>query len=88
MEYRGVTYISQVDAADVVAALRKWVENLNFQPIAGFGSKRKIALVEYIQSEIADGLLPTPIEGVTNVWCATGRCRGGFMLIDMIKTSR
>jgi len=88
MEYRGGTYISQVEAPDVVNALRAWSQQLDPSEIAEFGPAHKRKLIQNIESDIENNELPTPVQGTVNVWCAAATCRNSLMLIDIIQTER
>jgi hypothetical protein len=85
-DYRGGTYISQVEAEDENQALILWGQNINPEEIQFLGKKLKEKLNKEIHEmlyEIESG--PTPINGVKNCWCA-----GIFLsgLVDIIKTAK
>ena len=85
VDYRGGTYISQVEATDEADALRKWVLDLDPGPIADFGLKQKQELINSISWRDSP---PTPVLDVLHVWCTSVGCGGGLMLINLIKTAR
>jgi hypothetical protein len=81
MEYRGGTYISQVNAIDEKDALMKGVSNLDPKAIEFLGEKIKQKMIEEAHSEI-----PVAINGVVNVFLASLRPYGNFTLIHIIAT--
>ena len=81
-EYAGGTYVSQVTAASLKAAVRRWAVELPADKIDDFGPASKARLIE---DAAAEG--PTPIEGLSNVWCLTALVRGKLALINIVRTS-
>lgn len=84
MEYRGGTYISQIEAMDAVGALRTWAKNLDTNEVAEFGPAAKRRLIQ----NIYEGSPPVLINDTVNVWCQSALCRGSLMLINIIQTER
>jgi hypothetical protein len=81
LEYDGGTYISQVRAADLTQGLVSW-------PIAVPDSD--LAIWGLTRSDLAGLNLSgaVPIQGVTNVWCASGLTRSDKqILIHIVATS-
>ena len=81
-DFRGGTYVSQVDASDVRDAVRAWTDILaKERPIARASS--------YLAKSIAanrNEFPPVALDGLTGVWCITGKCGGDFMLANIIET--
>jgi hypothetical protein len=85
MEYRGGTYLAQVEAANETTALIAWAQDLRTSEIAGFGQKRKQQLIKFIEEDVKDDP-PTPIRDLVNVWCSCARSSGGFILLTITAT--
>lgn len=66
LEYRGGTYISQVNARNVIGALQVWAEALDIAAVAGLGSRRKAELIDDIKEQLLHGVMPTPLDGLVN----------------------
>ena len=87
MEYRGGTYISQVESCTVIAALQDWAFALDSAPIQGLGHPQKDELIKAIDSDLSYGLEPSPLDGLVNAWCASASTSGGSVLINLIGTA-
>jgi DNA polymerase/3'-5' exonuclease PolX len=81
MDYKGGTYISQVNASSVKTACKKWAENLKVSRIVGFGTKSKEILINEIEHEE-----PVSINNLINVWCVSALIRGKLALVTFIRT--
>lgn len=81
MNFRGGTYISQVNAMNIDGALTEWARNLNINEIQYFGSKSKLELFELISQEY---VYPILIQGMESVWCMGGSLRMGFFLLNIV----
>jgi hypothetical protein len=88
MEYRGGTYISQVDGDSVVEALRKCASALDPAGIQGRGQARKKDLIDDIGSSLSYGDEPVPLQGLSNVWCTSALTSGGIMQINLVATQQ
>ena len=86
MEYRGGTYVSQVRAQTVVAALQNWASELDAGAIQGFSEGRKRELLREIESDLRSGTEPAPLNGLHNVWCTSAALSGGMVLINIVST--
>jgi len=86
MEYRGGMYISQVDGNSVTSALQRWAAGLDPAPIQGLGQARKRELVNQIDFDIANGMGPTPLDGLKNVWFTSASTSGGPSFINIVAT--
>ena len=84
MDYRGGTYISQVRARSVAAALKVWAAALDTAAIAGLGPQRKIELIEDVKG--SRGQEPALLDGLVNAWCATALTSGGLALMNIVAT--
>jgi hypothetical protein len=68
LDFKGGTYLEQVLAADEREALSKWVRNLDTGSIRGLGIRSKHRIIEELTSNFKNGIFPTPIQGLQNVW--------------------
>jgi hypothetical protein len=82
MEYRGGTYISQVNARSAKQAVSRWAMNLDPEPIAEFSKQGKRQLITSLEG---DKLVP--LDGLTNAWCSTARVSGSLALINIVATA-
>ena len=81
VEFKGGTYIAQVDAVDVNRALNFWrAEKLN--EVAGL-SKTKVDQF----NGIVDSLF-VPVDKTKNVWCLTATIDGEFFLMNVVATAK
>jgi hypothetical protein len=69
MEYRGGTYVSQVNAGNVVEALREWALALDTGAIKWLGPARKRELLKTIDEEPSWAIEPVKLDGLVNAWC-------------------
>jgi len=83
MDYKGGTYISQVEAVDEQEAMICWIENLDTTQVKGFSKsdKRKIIALGFSDDDRA-----TPITGMQNTWYFNVRTKKGFAGINIVKT--
>ena len=65
MDYRGGTYLSQVEARNKETAMRLWLEQLEVGFHADFTNDVKMAL---IKEDFEFYNVPTPITGLKNTW--------------------
>jgi hypothetical protein len=86
MDYRGGTYISLVVARDVNAAVRLWAAKLDPLDVQHLTLKRKRKLIETINSDLALGIRPVPLNGLSNAWSTSALISGGSMLINIVAT--
>ena len=85
-EYRGGTYVYQVEAIDENEALLKWGREIDPQLVQFMGKKLKEKLNKEIHEKLYElEMQPTPIEGIKNCWCA-GIILSG--LVNIIKTAK
>jgi hypothetical protein len=87
MDYRGGTYISQVDAGSVAGALKVWAAGLDTAAIAGLGPRRKIELIDDIRERLSSGQEPVLLDGLVNAWCVSALTSRGLALINIIATN-
>lgn len=84
-DYRGGTYIRQVQANNLRKACEIWadaiVQNDNI-----YGLKLS-KFLKAAAAELAE-FSPTPIEGATNVWCFSLAIGKKLMLVNIIKTEK
>jgi hypothetical protein len=82
LEYVGGTYVSQVRAADVGAAVRRWAGDLARGGIDGL--PREIG--RELAGEMAEAE-PVPLSGLVGAWCCTGSVGGRLGLVNIICTA-
>ena len=81
MNFRGGTYISQVNAMNIDGALVDWAKNLNINDIQYFGPSSKLELIELMSQ---DYIYPVLIHGMENVWCMGGSLKMGTFLLNIV----
>jgi len=86
MEYRGGTYVSQVQAQDVDGALHSWAAALDVLGIAEFDERGKADLIKEIETQFLNGVGPVPLRGLASAWCTSASISGSWMLINLIAT--
>lgn len=87
MDYRGGTYISQVEADDVATALRRWAAALDVWEGERLGPQRKAKLIRKLDEDLACDMGPVLLDGLINAWCTTVRLsRGSSLLIHIVAT--
>lgn len=80
MEFRGGTYISQVEAGSLTLAIEKWSNSIDTKQIKHLGSIGKSMLIKELESED-----PSPLQGLDDVWCLAASIKSGFVLINIVK---
>ena len=88
MEYRGGTYIAQVDAANPETALEQWADQIAPIDIAHLGDARKAELVDGIGEWLSTRQRAVAIAGTRNVWCHSLLVGGSLMLINIVATKK
>ena len=83
MDYRGGTYVSQINASSIEAACVSWARNLEVSAIYDFGSKSREKLIEQMESES-----PVLLDGLINAWCASALICKGMALINIVQTEK
>jgi hypothetical protein len=84
-DFRGGTYISQVKANDVDAAVFAWVEQLKVDKNAIKNLREKTIAQLYQEAKDQDHRL-VALEGVKNVWCTSFATKTGFLLVNIVQT--
>jgi hypothetical protein len=84
MDYLGGTYVSQVRAHNENEAMILWAEKLETDEIKGLTHDDKAIIIENGLDDDEAVLLT----GLENVWCFDIRTKGGFALINFIKTQQ
>ena len=87
MDYRGGTYVAQVNARSVTTALKLWSEGLDTSAIAGLTRDRKKELVDHIMERYPRVEKPVLLNGLANVWCASALTSGGLAIINIVATN-
>ena len=83
-EIGGGTYIAQASGSNVEDAVRKWALQIPHEIWAG-------NLAERVSAKVIDDLEggecpPTPLEGVSGVWCVTGLIDDSSFFINIVET--
>ena len=81
MDYRGGTFVSQVSARSVEAALRRWAAGPGLRSVPGIGPARAAALA--FHPAFPD---PVPVTGVSGVWCDSPLIMGRVALLTVVAT--
>jgi hypothetical protein len=84
MEFKGGTYISQIEEKSLKRACRKWVMTLNEKEINGLGPKGHSVLIQEMKNK---DKAPAPLNGARNVWCTSALTIGRLALINIVMTS-
>lgn len=82
--YKGGTYIRQVEAQDLIAAGHSWAEKLTEeQDIPELNSHK---FLKALREDIEE-LPPQAIQGIPNVWAFGVSVGRSFMLVNIVKTA-
>jgi hypothetical protein len=84
-DFRGGTYISQVKANDVDAAVISWVEQLK-EAKNSIKHLREKTIAQIYQEAQDQDHRPGALEGVKNVWCTSFATKTGFLLVNIVQT--
>jgi len=79
LEYRGGTYISQIQSESPTAAVKKWSTTITDHNLAAWGLDRTDLV-------LLSGDNPIPVENCMNIWCLTGSAKNHLMLLNVIAT--
>lgn len=82
LEYDGGTYISQIEAEDVGAAVRAWADRVAAGAIPELPSNVGPMFARELSEEV-----PVPITGLSGVWCCTAAVRGRLGLVNVVRTA-
>ena len=85
MDYRGGTYVAQVSARSVTAALKLWSEGLDTGVIDELGREQKKELIHHTTDFRVEK--PVLLNGLVNVWCASALTSGGLATINVVATN-
>lgn len=83
MDFKGGTYIRQIEAPSPRQACVKWAQSLDTSNIEGLGIKGRTSLAEQMKDEEL-----TPINETINTWCVSALIRGSLALITLIRTEQ
>lgn len=81
MDFRGGTYISQVNAKNLKEGINIWSLNLDTKPIKYFGNVAKNELIEQVLDET-----PTLLETLSNIWYLGFLLNGIYTPVHVIRT--
>jgi hypothetical protein len=82
MEFRGGTYISQINAASPHLACIEWAKRLQVQEVPGLGQSGQLGLIKEMQEEE-----PVQIQDAQSVWCVSARIHGPLALVNLVDTA-
>lgn len=80
-EYKGGTYLAQVEAVGPQEVLSLWLEQTSDKELARWSTKRS-AVAQHLIHKV-----PVAIEGLKGVWCVSGTINENFALANIIATS-
>lgn len=83
IDYKGGTYISQVNAINVENACEIWLKNLDYSVMAKFGYKSYKKLCWLWENE-EDRLVP--LKSAIHVWCFSYSIKKSLFLVNIIQT--
>ncbi len=81
LDYKGGTYVSQVESSSNKTACFNWAKGLNISEIYGFGKSGKEKLIEQMKTET-----PTLLNGLINVWFVSALISGELASINFVQT--
>jgi hypothetical protein len=81
MEYKGGTYLSQVESGDVREAVEKWATSFNYEAVEGMTASSKEVVLEDIMHED-----PASVSGLTNTWACCIQIENDVALLHIIRT--
>lgn len=82
MDYRGGTYVSQVQAENLVEACKIWAKNLDVSTIKYVGEKTKSKIVKELMNE---NFSITPLKDLRNVWFLVVNFNG-LAFLNIVRT--
>ena len=84
LDFRGGTYISQVDAIDETDAVLRWTDRLlAAEPVGDLSP----ALAKAVLVELEGGDRPTALDGLANVWCVTASCGDDLAIANIVQSA-
>lgn len=81
LDFRGGTYVSQVEARDEVDAARRWASLFAIEKSLGRSSPY---LAKAVLRDLDNGDHPTQLDGLTGVWCMTALCGGDLAIANIV----
>ena len=85
-DFRGGTYISQIAAKNIEQAVRAWADHIEQSQDIPDASTAIARDARFHLDEL--DIQPTPIIGLTNVWCISGLADEEQVLVDFVLTAR
>lgn len=83
LDYRGGTYISQVEALNVTEALGRWVDVVDLKHIYGLTNRSKAVFREgFLETRIVR------VRGVVGVWSVSALVRGKLAGVHVVETKK
>jgi len=80
LDLGGGTYVSQYEGPSPAAALRSWAQNELPLLVQAGAPPAVVSLASVADDD------PTPLTGLINVWCVTGRVDSELALLNIIAT--
>ena len=81
MDYKGGTYVSQVETLPGKTPCVEWAKKLEASKIYSFGESSKQELIAKMKEEE-----PAAVDGLTNTWCVSAVIRGNLAMIHFVQT--
>ena len=82
-EFRGGTYISQIEAEDELDALDQWCAIIQTdKPIP----RSSAHVAKAVRRDIKDRERAAPLDGLVGVWCFSSLMGGDLVLINIVHT--
>jgi hypothetical protein len=83
-DFVGGTYVSQLEGGDPVDIARKWASTLRSEK---FIPKSSVYIANSLIRDLDSGYLPTPLDGLANVWQSGAWVGRGFYTATFVQSS-
>ncbi|RFM36231.1 hypothetical protein [Chitinophaga silvisoli] len=81
MQFRGGTYISQVESKNLSEATTLWVKQLKIEEIKHLGEKGQIEMIKE-----AENFELFALKSLKNIWFFCFGIKAGFIMVNVVKT--
>ncbi|MCA9524480.1 MAG: hypothetical protein KC609_26115 [Myxococcales bacterium] len=82
LDFRGGTYLHQLEAESVEEAVADWARELDIAAISGFDPAERDELIRAVDDDP-----PIAINGMRGVWCVSAGLEAGLALAHVICTA-
>lgn len=79
LDYKGGTYLSQVEADDVARARARWLEALDLDAVAGLTRRSR----DHVRARFMEETM-VPVSGLVGVWCTDAMVRGKLAIVHIV----